>query len=220
MGISFFHRIRLRPSLLGLILLGAITWGHPAQALPYYFEFGGTMASLTDPAPLFESQGKQSSTTASSVFGVPLTLGLHLQERQRGLLFSVALQMRYLSGTTGAGESFTAITTSPELRLEFWRLVLGVGYTPYVWKDITFSKNGSIDSVLTLEAQFLFPITPEIDFGLQASRQTFETTFGTGPNPSTEYGLFFRLNFGLSQAAAGERKKFKGWRYPLGSPLN
>lgn len=202
------------------ILLCSISWVSPARALPYYFEFGGTLASLTDPAPLFESQGKQTSNTASSSFGVPLTMGLHLQERQRGLLFSLALQTRYLSGTTGAGESFTAITTSPVLRIEFWRLALGAGYTPYVWNGLSFNKNASIDSVLTIEALFLFPITPEIDFGLQASRQTFKTATASGPNPSTEYGAFFRLNFGLSESAAGERRKFKGWRYPLGSPLN
>jgi len=203
-----------------MILFSAFAWARPARALPYYFEFGGSVASFTDPAPLFQSLGKQSSTTADSVFVIPFTLGLHLQERQRGLLFSVALQMRYLSGTTGAGESFSAITTSPMLRMEFWRLVLGAGYSPFVWKDITFSLITSTTSVLTIEPQFLFPITPAIDFGLPASRQTFESSFGTGPNPSTEYGAFFRLNFGLSDAASGERRKYKGWRYPLGSPLN
>lgn len=149
-----------------------------------------------------------------------MTLGLQLQEKQKGLLFAVALQNRYVSGNTAAGDSFTFMTTSPVVRLEFWKLVLGAGYTPYVWKDFVFSKNGSIDSVLTVEAQFLFPITIEIDFGLQASRQYFKTDFGDGPNPSSEYGAFFRLNFGFSDAGASERKKYKGWRYPLGSPLN
>lgn len=95
-----------------------------------------------------------------------------------------------------------------------------MAYTPYVWKDMAFDKASTIDSVLTLEAQFLFPITVEIDFGLQASRQTFQTAYGTGPNPSTEYGAFFRLNFGFTEAGSTERRKFKGWRYPLGSPLN
>ena len=144
---------------------------------------------------------------------------MQLQESQKGLLFALALQGRYLSGQTGAGESFTSITASPMLRVEFWRIVIGAGYTPYAFKDLSFSRNGRVDSVLTLEAQFLFPITHEIDFGLQAARQTFTTEFGDGPDPSLDYGLFFRLNFGLSGGAAGERRKFKGWRYPLGSPL-
>lgn len=191
----------------------------PAHAVPYYFEFGGNMATLTNPAPLFRSLGKTASNESASTFAVPFTFGVHLQESQRGLLFSLALQGRYLSGQTGGAENFTSLTASPMLRLEFWRLVVGAGYTPFAFKDLTFSRNGDVDSVLTLEAQFLFPITPEIDFGLQASRQTFTTAFGDGPDPSFEYGAFFRLNFGLSSAAAGERRKFKGWRYPLGSPL-
>jgi hypothetical protein len=136
-----------------------------------------------------------------------------------GILASLGLQMRYLSGTSGAGDSFTAIPVSPVLRLEFWRLVVGAGYTPLVYQGLTFKRDGWIDSVLTLEGQFLFPITPEIDFGLSAVRTAYKSnTFGTGPTVM-EYGAFFRLNFGMSQAEAGERRKFKGWRYPLGSPL-
>ena len=77
----------------------------------------------------------------------------------------------------------------------------------------------AIDSMLTLEAQFLFPITPEIDFGVQASRESF-TSAAYGGNPSViEYGAFFRLNFGMDEEAAENRRKFKGWRYPFGSPL-
>lgn len=214
--------IRRYSSLLLLLgaLFGTLAGSTPAQALPYYFEFGGTLATLTEPSALFQSQGKTASTSASGSFGVPLTLGLHLQERQKGLLFALALQSRYVSGNTGAGEAFTFMTTGPVFRLEFWKLVFGVGYTPYVWNDLVFTKDVSVTSVLTLEAQFLFPITIEIDFGLQASRQTFVSTYGTGPNPSTEYGAFFRLNFGFSEAGANERRKYKGWRYPLGSPLN
>lgn len=200
-------------------LLGLIAGGPSAFALPYYFEFGGNTASLTTPAPLFQATGKGSATSAGSTFTVPFTLGLHLQERQRGVLFAVALQSRYFSGQTGDGQSFTVFPTSPMLRVEFWRFVLGVGYTPYVWESITFKKASAIGSVLTLEAQFLFPITPEIDFGLQSSRETFSSSrYGNGPTVF-EYGAFFRLNFGFSDAASSERRKFKGWRYPLGSPI-
>jgi hypothetical protein len=148
-----------------------------------------------------------------------MTLGLQLQERQGGILASIALQMRYLSGTSGAGDSYTSIPISPMLRLEFWRLVVGAAYTPLVYQSITFKRDGWITSVMTLEGQFLFPITPEIDFGLQAARTSYKSTsFGDGPTVM-EYGAFFRLNFGMSEAAVGERRKFKGWRYPLGSPL-
>lgn len=209
----------LRFRILSIAVLGFLSVSRPAFAWPYYFEFGGTTASVSDASPLFQSLGLSTSTSASSSFGVPITLGIQLQARQRGVLFSLALQSRYLSGRTDAGAAFTAMPTSPMFRIEFWRLVVGVGYTPYVWKDLTFSKNGSIDSVLTFEGQFLFPITPEIDFGLQAARSAYSSAlYGDGPTVM-EYGAFFRLNFGMSDAVASERRKFKGWRYPLGSPL-
>ncbi len=215
------HRIRLKNrTLLLLLSLACLLGTQSSHALPYYFEFGGGMATLTDPSPVFSGMGKSASTSESGSVGIPLTFGLQLQNNQSGLLFSLALQHRYITGNTGAGESYTLMTTGPMLRIEFWRLVLGAGYTPFAWKDITFGRIGAVDSVITYEAQFLFPITIEIDFGLQASRQIFTTSLGTGPNPSSEYGAFFRLNFGFSEGGANQRRKFKGWRYPFGNPLD
>jgi hypothetical protein len=209
-----------RALLISLTAFEIFSGIRTAEAWPRYVEFGGTMATLTSPSPLFQALEKQSSSSASQTIGIPLTLGIQLQERQRGLLFSFALQTRYLTGTTGAGESFSFFPTSPMLRLEFWRLVLGAGYTTYVWNGFSFKKNASIDSVLTLQAQFLFPITPEIDFGLEGTRTAYTSARYGSEASIMEYGAFFRLNFGMSESAAGERRKFKGWRYPLGSPLN
>jgi hypothetical protein len=209
-----------RLPIIALALVALFGLDREARAWPYSFEFGGTMASLSNPSPLFVSEGLTASNSASSSFGVPLTLAVALQERQSGPLFSLGLQTRYLSGTTGASESFTALSVSPIFRIELWRLVVGAGYTPLVYRNLSFKKDGAINTVMTIEAEFLFPITPEIDFGLQASRELYQsTTLGNGPTV-TEYGAFFRLNFGMSEAMAGERRKFKGWRYPLGSPLH
>lgn len=211
-----YHKLTLAAFLL-LIAGSMVT---RAEAAHYYFEFGATSVQMTSPGPLFQSLSLLPATSAESVIGIPLTLGVHLQNRQSGLLFSLALQARYITGSTSRGEGFTALPVSPMLRMEFWRLVLGVGYTPYVFKDLTFMKNGGIDSVLTMEAQFLLPISPEIDFGLQVARETFKSKInGDGPNPAMEYGAFFRLNLGLSDAMSTERQKYKGWRYPLGNPL-
>jgi hypothetical protein len=209
----------LNPLTLALILAGTFFGSTEVRAWPYYVEFGGTTASLSTPSPLFESQGKTASTSASSSYGVPFTVGIHLQERQKGILFSLALQARYLSGTTGAGQTYASFPTSPIFRMEIWRFVLGAGYTPWIWKDFTFKRNSALNSMLTLEAQFLFPITPEIDFGLSGTRTSYTSSlYGNGPTVM-EYGAFFRLNFGMSEAVTNERRKFKGWRYPFGSPL-
>lgn len=208
-----------RPLILCALLLAAFFRTIPARAWPYYFEFGGSMATYSTPGPLLLSQGKQTSTSASGGADIPLTLAIQLQERQSGILFSLGLQQRYLTGTSALGDSFTAMPTSPIFRIEFWRLVFGVGYSTWVWENLSFKKDSSINSVLTLETQFLFPITPEIDFGLQASRESFKSDrYGAGPTV-TEYGAFFRLNFGMSDSASSERRKFKGWRYPFGSPI-
>jgi hypothetical protein len=213
---------RVRHSIISLTLLFAGISGimpRAARAANYYFEFGATTVQMTNPAPLFQSLDLLPATSAESVIGIPFTLGVHLQNSQRGLLFALALQSRYMTGSTSRGTGFTAFPISPMIRMEFWRLVLGFGYTPYVFKDLTFQKNGGIDSVMTMEAQFLFPISPEIDFGLQSARTAFKSRInGDGPI-AMEYGAFFRLNFGLSDAASSERQKFKGWRYPLGSPM-
>lgn len=213
-----------RPSSLRLFfaLLAATTAlaaSPEARAWPYSFEFGGTMANYTSPGALLLAQGKRSSTSASAGYGVPMTLSVQLQERMHGPLFSLGLQLRYLNGTSGAGDAFTVMPVSPVFRIELWRLVLGVAYTNAVYDSLTFHRDGAIDSMLTLEAQFLFPITPEIDFGVQASRETF-TSAAYGSDASViEYGAFFRLNFGMDEEAAASRRKFKGWRYPFGSPL-
>jgi hypothetical protein len=198
------------------IAFGAALSAPSAQALPYYFEFGATMATWTNPDPIFQAAGYTSATTASGSYGVPMTIGLQLQDRVKGLLFSVALQNRYLGGQTGAGQPFTVMTTGPLFRVEFWRFVLGAGYTTFVSNGLSFQQADGVSSAMTLEGQFLFPITPEIDFGLQASQVTFSAS---GESSVIEYGAYFRLNFGFSDSAKKERGKYKGWRYPFGSPL-
>ncbi|MBC7386633.1 MAG: hypothetical protein H7301_10805 [Cryobacterium sp.] len=200
--------------LSALLLLFATS----AQALPFSFEFGASAATVTNPSPLFEALGKAPSGSASSLFSMPATLALQLQNSQHGLLFAVALQERYLSGKTGAGEDFSVLTLSPMFRVEFWMLVFGVGYSPFAFQNLVLKSAPAVKSSLTLEAQVLFPITNEIDFGLSAARQTFQTDFGRGPDPANQYGAFFRLNFGLSAADSTARQQFKGWRYPLGRP--
>lgn len=119
--------------------------------------------------------------------------------------------------TTYLGNSTTFASLYPSARLEWWRLALVGGYTPYVWKN---SPSDSLSRwtgtrATLLEIQFLLPITPEIDFGLSAGRQQYQQQFST-----TEFGAFFRIYFDYEESDASARRKFRGWRYPFGIPRN
>jgi hypothetical protein len=214
---------RLRNLGLAFVAGFALLRASDARAWPHYFEFGGGLAKWSDAAPTFQSVGAGTATKSSDGFTIPFTLGLQLQERTKGVLFSIAAQSRYYSGTTEGGQAFSLVTTGPAFRIEYWRIVLGATYGVWGFKDITFKKASAIQSSLTLEAQFLFPITPEIDFGLMAAQSTVKTDNDLAPAvfpaKTMEYGAFFRLNFGYTAAQASERRKYKGWRYPLGNPL-
>lgn len=197
-----------------LLILLSLSISSEAHAWGWYFEFGGGLAQVKNPKPLLP---EAASNLSSSTFQIPVTLAFALQSRATAPLFHLGVSQRYFQGTattTGGGTgTFKTLTTYPVLRLELGRIVLGAGYSPWVWRDITYKKNPA--SALLLEASFLFPITPEIDFGLNGAVQSFKTDAGSGPK-TLEYGVFFRLNYGLSESSKQTRRKFKGWRYPFG----
>lgn len=171
-----------------------------AHATSFYTEFGANLGSTKTPA------------LASPLF-IPLTFGVQLQDMGDFPQLQLGLQARYKMASPG----FTAVPTYPVIRMEFWRLVIGAGYAPYVWNNYDFRK--SIGKSLLLEASFLFPITPEIDFGLNYGQQKLALTSGSKMGTS-EYGIFFRLNFGMSSEDVSAKRKFKGWRYPFGNFRN
>lgn len=178
------------------------------MALPTYVEFGGGIAKTTD------SQSLTGVSGALTGMSVPFTFGIQLQHSSSGLLFSLASQLRYVSGSASGGSSATFATLAPTFRMEFWKFVFGVGYSKWIYRDLAFSKYPAA-SALVLEGQMLFPITPEIDFGLSAARQAVTPS----PSSSLEFTAFFRLNFGYSSDELNKRRKFKGWRYPYGKPI-
>lgn len=195
---------------LSLILISLVLGN--AHALPTYLEFGAGVAKISNPTPLLGVTGDMNGAS------VPVTFGLQLQNSSSGILFSIAAQSRYVTGNNSSGTRGTFMTVAPTFRIEFWKFVFGVGYSNLVYRDLSFSKYPSA-SALILEGQILFPITPEIDFGLSAARQSVSASGGSGPDPSMEYGAFFRLNFGYSAEDLNKRRKFKGWRYPYGKPI-
>ena len=204
-------------SYFALILLGMTLFLRPGNVYggwTPYVQFGGGLARATNTSPYFSTQGNSLSTAYSGNFAI----GTNLQSRMSGLLFQLGIQDRYFSATApdvkGAQKSFTFMPLYPEFRVEFWRLVFGVGYTPYVFNGIGLTQMRNTTALLG-EVNFLFPITPEIDFGLGLAEQRLTQTGITAPT-TIEYGVFFRLNFGMSEGQSNERRKYKGWRYPFG----
>lgn len=183
-----------------------------SQAMSWYVEFGGNIGSSKTLSPLFT--GTSSSSSLKSPFFAPFTLGLQLQDIAQFPQFQLGIQNRYFSGSDSSGGSYSVISTYPIMRIEIWNFMFGAGYSPFVWKNI-YAKSFSSTSALLLETSFLFPITPEIDFGLNAAQERFRSPAGSGPK-TIEYGAFFRLNYGFSQKNKEDRKRFKGWRYPFG----
>jgi len=202
----------LNPALIAALIAASGFVAPRAEAVIYYFEFGGGLGKISDVKGLYPDA---TSDSTSSAVSVPMTFGVNLQARQYGPLFQLGLQARYVSGS--AGSSVTVLNTSPIFRIELWRLMLGAGYSPWVWQSASFKKLQATS--ITYEGAFLFPITPEIDFGLQAAMQTVKPKGGGTEATTLEYGAFFRLNFGLTNAQSKERRKYKGWRYPFGTPL-
>lgn len=199
---------------LPTVLLLSLCFTTTAQALVYYVEFGAGYASVKEPQAMTNSL----DPAWTSEFTIPITLGVNLQSRQRGVLFQLGIQSRYLNGS-GASKSYTLIPNYGIFRIEFWKLALGFGYSPYVANGLGFQQVPG--KAMMGEALLLFPITPEIDFGLNGAYQIFTAQNGNkGPNPAMDVGFFFRLNFGMSKSEANERRKYKGWRYPFGVPLN
>lgn len=194
-----------------LPLFLALFLSRESSANIFYFEFGGGLAQGKSVKTIHPSSLEEKWSGSS----VPVTMGYQLQASQSGVLFSLAAQGRYAMGSNDSG-SYTLLTTSPILRMEIWKIVLGVGYSPWVWRNVSFSKIQA--SSMIYEAQILFPITPEIDFGLQGAQQKITPTGGGSALTTLEYGAFFRLNFGMDEKQASQRRKYKGWRYPFGNP--
>ncbi len=202
---------RLRASITPALLLVSLA-SQNAEALPTYFEFGAGLAKVSDSSPLTGVTGSLSGAS------IPVTFGIQLQNSATGLLFSIASQARYVTGSNPGGTRASFMTVAPTFRIEFWKLVLGVGYSKWIYRDLAFNKYPTT-TALIFEAQLLFPITPEIDFGVSAARQSVTSMGASGPDPSMEYTGFFRLNFGYSSADLDKRRKFKGWRYPYGKGI-
>lgn len=161
-------------------------------AINPYDEFGGGLSKASG-----ESGGYGFFTLALPLWQAPLSAHLFTQARY-----------------TSLNDPLLAIY--PGLRIEWWRFTVGYGYSPKVWSDPKFIPYQSSKAQL-IEAQFLLPITPEIDFGLTYATQSIKYTSTIDKSLRTQdMGIFFRLHFGFDSTDTAKRRTYKGWRYPFG----
>jgi hypothetical protein len=192
---------------LGLLVAWATAPG--AHAVLYFFDFGGGVVTST---------GADDLLGASTSFPTPygrLELGTPLSVWSSGEI-QFGLQTRsFVRG------GIQLIPLYPTLRFELWDFGLAASYTPWVWTLPGAVPERSLGTqALLIQVSYLFPITPEIAFGLETSWEKVSLTAST-QNPATHVsgGVFFRLFGGKAprggKASSGPRD-YRGWRYPYG----
>jgi hypothetical protein len=209
----------LFPGILLLVLLGGAQSASAAGS--FYYDIAGGISKYQQTSPFF---GK--STAGSTGFGYALNNGIfiNLGDDQSLFAYQFGLQHR-LSAASDATASYAVQSAYPVLRLQFTRIYLSTGFTPFVWRRTNamsgldnFSRANSTTALLA-EAGFLMPITPKFSFGLQGSAQFISGNGAQSPNPIMDATVSMRFYFGFFGNGGGGKHssgEFKGWRYPFG----
>lgn len=186
-----------------------------------YYDLAGGVAKYQQTSPFFGS-----STQGSTGYGFALNNGIFINwgNDHRAFAFQLGLQHRY-SSASDANSSFAVQAAYPVMRLQFGRIYLGTGFTPFVWKRSNaiggmdnFSSAKSTDAFLA-EAGFLMPVTPKFSMGTQASAQFMSGNGVKSPNPIWDATFSMRFYFGFFGGGGGGGSETSGeysGRYPFG----
>ena len=157
-------------------------------------------------------------TIGTTGFGIAgnFTLGVDLSQPRNLIHFGLGIETKYLSAA-GTGGTASMLVPYPMLRLAMRRIFLSLGASPIV------RTQGTILSAMCgmAEAGYLFPIDPEIDFGLSAGVQAIEYKSVISPSAAIDGSMFFRFYIGKRAKNGGPgMDAYRGWRYPYGVELN
>jgi hypothetical protein len=206
---------------IGVLFLLSLGGARSASANgSFYYDIAGGISKYQQTSPFF---GK--TTAGSTGFGYALNNGIFVNfgGDQSLFAFQFGLQHR-LSAASDAMASYAVQAAYPVLRLQFTRIYLSTGFTPFVWRRANamsgldnFSRANSTTALLA-EAGFLMPITPKFSFGVQGSGQFISGNGAQSPNPILDATVSMRFYFGFFGNGGGKHSsgEFKGWRYPFG----
>jgi hypothetical protein len=202
------------------LLLSLLYPSGSAFAAGSYFE-GGTSIGSFSSADSFFGQSAAASTSGGFVGSLglyfPLTRENALGHLQAGLQTRISTST--VSGTT---DPLAMGSMHLGLRLEIWRLYLGVGYSPLTWvsqpqKGITSLHLNSGYSAYMGEAGVIWRVIPELQIAACVGLEYGISTGGAqSPLPVTEYGLRFRFPFQPKEGSRAGGVEFDGFRYPFG----
>lgn len=219
-GNGSFARFTLRQIASLALLLFTLGTSPAAASGSFYYDLAGGLAKYQQTSPFF---GK--NTQGSTGYGFALNNGLFINwgSDQRAFAFQLGIQHR-LSSASDANASYAVQAVYPVMRLQFSRIFLGMGYTPFIWKRS--NAQGGVDefqsatstSALLAEAGLLMPVTPKFSMGAQASAQYMSGGGVKSPNPIWDATFAMRFYFGFFGSGGGSQTsgEFKGWRYPFG----
>ena len=183
-----------------------------ASAAEWYTETGGGISDMIGGGTFF---GPTIGALGLGMAGT-FTLGVDLSQPRNLIHFGLGLETKFLSAS-GVGGSASMLVPYPMIRLAMRRIFLTLGASP-----IIHAKGTLLTAMCGLaEAGYLFPIDPEIDFGLSAGIQAVDYQSVIAPSAALDASVFFRFYIGKRSKNSGAgMDAYRGWRYPYGVELH
>ncbi len=200
-----------------LIIAAFFVAAHPARATMIYDEVSGGAGIIMKGDPYFVGAPTKTSMGGGGTFSIFHTLSNgSLLEGQIGLVG------RFISAS-GPDSQYTMFSPYPTFRIQFGRIYVGAGFTPFIFSSNSVTSLSSATGGLGFmgESGILWPITPKFSLGLCGGAQFVSYSGGMSPAPAIDAGLLMRFYLSASSDHGRARQMnqdFHGWRYPLGNP--
>ena len=183
-----------------------------ASAVEWYTEAGGGLSDMIGGGTFF---GPKIGATGFGAAGT-FTFGIDLSQPRNLIHYGLGVETKFLSAS-GTGGSASMLVPYFLIRLAMRRIFLSLGASPII------RAQGSILSAYCglAEAGYLFPIDPEIDFGVSAGIQAVDYKSVIAPSAALDASVFFRFYIGKRSKNSGPgMDAYRGWRYPYGVELH
>ncbi|MGK5088974.1 hypothetical protein WDW86_15560 [Bdellovibrionota bacterium FG-2] len=184
-----------------------------------YDEVSGGAGVIMKGDPYFVGAPTKTGLGAGASFSIFHTLSNGaLLEGQVGLVG------RFVSAS-GPDSPYTLFAPYPTFRVQFTRMYVGVGFSPFVFSGTSLLSLSSSSGGLGFmgEGGILWPITPKFSLGFCAGAQFISFSGGMSPAPAIDAGVLMRFYLSASKdhgRHSNANENFHGWRYPMGNPLN